>query len=384
MMRLVLVFLLFLPVSSHAQETCRPAPDALVSYNACAGGDRLSLALVGDVLLHRALQWRGYARGFSTIWGAAAPLFHGADMAIANFEGPVAPGIAQNGRQVADPGPVLDERVYSGYPRFNYHPVAARELAEAGIDLVTTANNHALDRGVAGVAATMDTLDAIGLPFTGTIRAGAPRDFARRFRTRLGVLAFIGCSYDTNGIRDPHRQVLLCFRDRDELLALVRAEVSRPGVAGVVVLPHWGQEYSHSPDARQRALARDLVAAGALMVVGAHPHVVQPIEAIEGPRGRALVAYSTGNFVAAQVSLPRATGIALWADLCRAPQGGVVVAGAGVVPTQMMFGRDPVLRVPATDAGRALIARLIPGHDLSESLRCSRSRALTDPQRDER
>ncbi|KPQ07192.1 MAG: poly-gamma-glutamate synthesis protein (capsule biosynthesis protein) [Rhodobacteraceae bacterium HLUCCA12] len=359
-----------------AQERCRPAPEALTVLNPCEGDARLSVMAVGDVLLHRALQWRGYAHGFDTIWGAARPYFQGADLVVANLEGPTAPGLARGGRRVADPGAVLDDVVYTGYPQFNYHPSVIDDLRAAGVSLVTTANNHALDRGSAGVTATIAELDRRGMAHTGTIAAGAPRDFATRIDTALGTLAFIGCSYDTNGIADPHRQVLLCHRGRDELLALVRAETARG--AGVIVLPHWGQEYSHQPTQAQRALARDLVAAGSIAVIGTHPHVVQPFALHDGPGGQALVAYSTGNFVSAQVSLPRATGIGVWAEICTGPGGGPRLAGAGYLPLRMDFaGAGPVLRFPGADAtgpdaqARALAARIIPGFDLAEDVDCA-------------
>lgn len=367
-----------LAAPAGAQESCRPVPEALVALNTCEGGARVSLMAVGDVLLHQPLQWRGYARGFATIWGAAEPYFRAADLVVANLEGPTAPGLLRSGQRVADPGPVFDDAVYSEYPLFNYHPSVIDALREAGVSLVTTANNHALDRGPAGLGATITELERRGMPFTGTIRPGAPRDFATRMRTPLGEVAFIGCSYDTNGINDPQRQVLLCHAERAELLALVRAGVARG--AGVVVLPHWGQEYSHVPSRTQRDLARDLVASGAMAVIGTHPHVVQPFEVIEGPAGRALVAYSTGNFVSAQVELPRATGIAVWAEMC-STGGTMRLAGAGYLPLQMDFaGTDPVLTFPRPGAGgtggrgRALLGEVIAGFDASSGVHCLQRR----------
>lgn len=382
--------MLFAVSAARGQEICRPPSQALPVYNACGDGRRVSLLAVGDVLLHRALQWRGYARGFDTIWGAALPYFRAADLVVANLEGPTAPGFLRQGRRAPDPGPVFDDQVYSEYPLFNYHPVVIDALREAGVSLVTTANNHALDRGAAGLNATMDELDRRAMPFTGTIRPGAPRDFARQLPTTLGRLAFVGCTYGTNGINDPQRQVLLCHENRAELLALVRAQAARRDVAGVVVLPHWGQEYSHQPTRAQRALARDLVAAGAIAVIGTHPHVVQPFEALDGPAGRALVAYSTGNFVSAQVALARSTGIALWLEFCASGQG-MQLSGAGYLPLQMAFtGSGPELTFPGPQArgnagaGRALLERIIPGHDVSAAVSCAprgrAARTLPEPQ----
>lgn len=360
---------------------CRPAAEALVPLNPCAGRDRISLAVVGDALLHSPIQRRGYARGWADVWGAAIPYFRAADIAIANLEGPTAPGFRRGGRQGRDPGPVFDNVVYQGYPLFNYHPSVIDGLREAGISLVTLANNHALDRASPGLNTTMDELDARGMPFTGTIRPGAPRDFFLRVRTRMGVISFIACTYSTNGIPDPHRQVLMCFQNRDELLAMVGTEAARPGVGGVIVLPHWGTEYSHRPEARQRALGRDLIAAGAMAVIGTHPHVVQPFETFPGPMGTGLVVHSTGNFVSNQRGLARATGIMAWAEICRPAQGaGLALAGAGWLPLQMVSDRHGrVLTFPGPDArgegaqGRALVERVIPGHDVSGAVSCARA-----------
>ena len=360
--------------AARADQICRPA--ALPPLNPCLDDDRISLVAVGDVLLHRALQRRAAAQGYLSLWQAAAPWFLGADIAIANLETPTAPCFVRGGRQVGDPGLVFDDRVYQGYPLFNAHPAAIDALRAAGVSVVTTANNHALDRGPAGLDATLEELARRGMHQTGTIRRGAPRDFVLRIRSRMGVLSLIGCSYSTNGIPDPQRQVLMCHEDRDELLGLVGHEASRPRSAGVIVLPHWGIEYSHSPARRDRDLARDLVAAGAIAVIGTHPHVVQPWEVIPGAAGDALVAYSTGNFVSAQRSLPRATGQMVVAELCRGP-AGVVLAGAGWVPVLMVADRHGLtLMLPEPGArgvpgqARALVERLVPGRDVSLAAAC--------------
>ena len=381
-MRLLpLAFTLLLASAAQAQQVC--APRALAQVNACQGSARVSLAVVGDVLLHRALQSRGYGRGFASIWGAAIPLLSAADLAIANLEGPTAAGFSMNGRQIQDPGPVLDGTVYSGYPRFNYHPVVINDLRAAGVDVVTTANNHALDRGPRGLDATLAALDAARMSHVGAVPGGAPRFSPLRLRTRVGALSLIACTFSTNGTADPQAQVPRCYRDRAQLLRLVRQEAARG--AGVLVLPHWGQEYVLSPNARQRRLARDLVAAGAMAVIGTHPHVPQPWEMISGPAGTVPIIYSTGNFVAAQPPLERATSVLAWLELCSGPVAPRV-AGAGFVPLQMEFeGADPSLTLPRPGmgpraaAGHALLVRMIPGYDLTAMTQCRHSRPATAP-----
>lgn len=305
--------------------------------NVCTGPERASLAFVGDVLLHGQLQDYGYRVGFHSVWSQAEPYLKAADLALANLEGAVAPGLTASGRAVADPGPVWGSAVYTEYPRFNYHPVALRDLAAAGVDLVTTANNHALDRGPRGADLTLGRARAAGLATVGSIAQGAPRRFATRRPSPAGALSFVACSFGTNGIADPGRQVLLCYEDRAELLALVRAEAADPAVAGVIVLPHWGTEYSSAPDAAQRRLARDLVAAGATAVVGTHPHAVQPFAALAGPGGRVPVVYSTGNFVAVQDEMPSKVGAMALIELCPGASGRLVAERAGWIAMQMTF-----------------------------------------------
>jgi len=381
MNKLALLIGMFWASAAPAQQVC--ARWTMPEINACSDQTRLSLAIVGDVLLHRPLQWRGYARGFETIWGAAIPYLSAADIAIANLEGPTAAGYLPGGRQMADPGPVLDDAVYSGYPSFNYHPVVVEALREAGVDIVTTANNHALDRGSAGLDATLAALGASDMQSVGAVRSGQTRFAPLRVRSHIGALSFISCTFGTNGIVDRSQQVPLCYEDRAQILQLVEDEVQRG--AGVLVLPHWGREYELQPDAQQRRFARDLVEAGALAIVGTHPHVPQPWDIMQGPSGEVPIIFSTGNFVAAQPPIERATSILAWLELC-SNANGPRVTGAGYVPLQMEFdGNDPSLTVPRpgmgarAEAGLALLARLIPGRDLTALTECRQSRRSTVP-----
>jgi len=313
---------------------CRATPVfEAAPLNACAPGPRVSLAIVGDVLLHWQLQQLGYARDFRHVWAQAAPFIEGADIAIANLEGPVAPGLTRAGAKLRDPGPVWGSDVYTGFPTFNYHPKILADLKAGGFDLVTTANNHSMDRGARGADLTLAELSRAGLPSVGMIRGGAARDFVLRRQTAAGTLSFIACSFSTNGLPDPERQVLMCYRDKAELLSMVRREVADPKVAGVIVLPHWGVEYSNSPNAQQRALAQDLVGAGATAVVGTHPHVAQPFQVVAGPQGATPVLYSTGNFIAVQDHM----GAMALLDLCPGPDGRLVTHQAGWIAMQMRF-----------------------------------------------
>jgi len=381
-------------LSGPAQGADAPNCRAEISHtappiSACVGSTRVRIAAVGDVLLHRPLQRRGYSAtdGFKGIWRAAEPIFRAADIAYANLEGPVAPGITRGFNQTADPGPVFDNRVYTSYPMFNYHPRVIGDLKAMGVTLVSTANNHAMDRGSRGADLTIQALKQQGMPFMGTIPAGAPRNFVTFTKTKLGPIAWIACSFSTNGISDTKKQVLHCYKDRAELLGLISAAAARSDIAGVIVTPHWGYEYQHSPNGNQKALARDMVAAGATAVIGTHPHVVQPWEFPKRADGsQALVIYSTGNFVSGQVRLPRRTGALAWVELCRPPpsrdlaramKSRLAVSQAGWIPVLMVrtaAGPELMLAGPeskglAADAYK-LLTRYLPKNRISAKIMC--------------
>jgi len=382
----IITAFLGLASASFAEQLCRAHIQTISQpLNTCLGAERVKIAAVGDVLLHRPLQQRGYsdADGFYAIWAQAAPIFKAADIAYANLEGPVAPGIAKGGREVTDPGAVFDDRVYSSFPMFNYHTRVLGDLKRAGIDIVSTANNHALDRGPIGADRTIDQLRAARLPFTGTIKTGELRAFTTYTDTKLGRLAWIACSYSTNGLPDPNAQMLMCFEDRAEVLSLVTQAAKRSDVAGVIVTPHWGYEYNHSPNKRQKTLAADLMAAGASAVIGTHPHVIQPWEALPSTGDhKGLAIYSTGNFVSGQVKPARRIGTIAWVEMCRPMPSqdladvtgpGLVIASSGWVPVRMeRTNAGPKLAVGETAGNEALKLheRYLPQNGISTSVQC--------------
>ena len=323
-----------------------------------AGGPEptVTVAAVGDVLLHDAVQRFAATRrdGFESLFHPIADLIRGADIAFANLEGPAAAGITKTGRTTAAPAQLWDGWVYSGYPMFNYHPSIVRALGEAGFDVLLTANNHALDRYAIGADRTIEAIESAGLKFTGTRRRGASErpwhtvtETVRGGRTRR--IAWLGCTYGTNGLPDRHGQVLLCYRDRERVLGTVAALARRDDIDAVFLAPHWGAEYRHEPDPQQRALAVAAIEAGATAVIGTHPHVVQPVEKIVASDGReGLVAYSLGNFVSNQISLARRSAPILLLGLTPDRRGKLRLAAFGWIPIRVR-NRNGRMQVEATD-----------------------------------
>jgi poly-gamma-glutamate capsule biosynthesis protein CapA/YwtB (metallophosphatase superfamily) len=220
---------------------------------------------------------------FRPMLAGIRPAVSGADVAICHMETPVAPA----------GGP------FSSYPSFSVPPQIAPALAATGYDACTTASNHTYDRGADGVTRTLDALDAAGLRHAGSART--PQEAATT--TLLDVdgvrLALLSYTFGFNGIPAPDGQT---WRSNpvDEHRILADAALARRRAADVVVVAlHWGDEYDHTPNGQQQALAPRLIRSPEIdLLLGHHAHVVQPIEAI----GDEWVVYGMGNLVSNQGS----------------------------------------------------------------------------------
>lgn len=312
---------------------CTPVADT--ATRVCGRAD---LAFAGDVLLHQLIQSEAAARpeGFALALAPIAPALSAAHVTLVNLEGPVARDIGPSNREEADPGVRFDNRIYSGFPRFNYHPSIAAALNGAGVDVVQTANNHALDRGPLGVDRTLEALAQAGLQSTGTVPQAAQRPWHAIRSVSGHRIAFLACTFSSNGLSDPRRQALGCYGNEPSIPNLVQSLSEQSDIDGVVLLPHWGTEYSAVPNARQRRLAQAAADAGVIAIVGAHPHVLQPLEMLRASDGRAVpVAYSLGNLISSQWRLEQRTGAILYLDLGRDAGGRLIAGSPRLMPTRV-------------------------------------------------
>jgi poly-gamma-glutamate synthesis protein (capsule biosynthesis protein) len=325
----------------------------------------ITVAAVGDFLLHGPLQRFAAQqdKGMQAVMAPVEDLIQGADLALANLEGPAAENlVGLSGQEVPTPPSRYDGRAYGGYPMFNYHPSVVSDLKATGFDLLQTANNHSVDRGSKGVDKTLDALEAAKMPGTGTRRADAKReghDWSGRFTVRRGKDAYqfavVACTYGTNGLPDPKSQVLLCYDQREELLDQVRTLSADKDIAAVIVMPHWGNEYQPQPDGAQTTLAQELADAGAAAVIGSHPHVVQPDTVLTAKDGRGVpVAYSLGNFVSRQIGLPKLTSVIYLLGFTPAKGGKLAATLTGWIGLRMqtgaVFSIDPLDRLSEAEA----------------------------------
>lgn len=240
-----------------------------------AGEPRLSLAAVGDVGIVGSARARAAAEGGDAPFAALAPLVRAADLAFANLEFPV-----------GESAWVRDGR--SG--EFFHDAGVPAALVRAGFRVVSLANNHMMDCGERGLARTLDACRAAGLATAGAgpdlAAARAPAVLEANGR-RVVVLAYAVASRDAAGPGRPGVAPLEA--------ALVAEDVARwrPQADVLVVSAHWGSMYVDYPPPRVTEMARAIAAAGADVVLGHHPHVLQGAERT----GRTLVAYSLGDAV---------------------------------------------------------------------------------------
>jgi poly-gamma-glutamate synthesis protein (capsule biosynthesis protein) len=281
------------PAPGVAAGTGRTAADpaglAGGQGHAAAAPDGITLAFAGDVNFDGRT-----ARLLSdpaTAFGPIAAVLRSADFAALNLETAVTGG--------GTPQP----KTY----HFRAPPAAFTALRDAGVDLVTIANNHVLDYGPAGLADTLAAASAARFPYVG-IGVNAAAAWAPYVTTIKGVkIAVIGVSQVTelasSWVATPGRAGEANAIDLRRTLAAVRA--ARQLAAVVIVFMHWGTEGQACPDPAQLSLAPQLAAAGASIIIGAHAHMLQG----SGWLGRTFVAYGMGNFLWWQRSYSTATGV---------------------------------------------------------------------------
>lgn len=308
-----------------------------LSFSSSCSKETVFISFVGDILVHDAI-YKSIVQGsqkFSQAWKRTDSLIQKADFSVGNLEGPAAMGVDRNGRDQGDIGFKYDLDVYSGTNfSFNYHPRILTDLKKSGYGLLTVANNHSLDRGALGIDKTLDAAREINLPTVGTRRSDERNgDFHKIVSIKGAKVAFIGCTEMTNGRPDRKEQLLWCYRDANKIVDTIKELSSRSDIDAVIVLPHWGVEYSPSPDSQQKAHARRFLDAGASAIVGSHPHVLQPWEKYVTKDGReTVIMYSLGNFLAWQAGIEKKTSAVTYLALTPS-SGKAKVAGVAYTTT---------------------------------------------------
>jgi poly-gamma-glutamate synthesis protein (capsule biosynthesis protein) len=282
----------------------------------------IRIAAAGDVMLQRRCNRSARQRsqgddnnfGYDELFPGLSKALAGADAALANIEFPV----------FEKPQPERDMVFYGTTP-------ALRALKKAGFTILTAANNHSYDHGPVSPASTALECKATGSICLGVGETGEEAERPYIVKIKGARLAFIGYTtlMNSNFNRSRPDAPRVNGKDLQKLVEEVKAAAAQSD--GVVVMIHWGQEYRAAPLKWQYSQARELIEAGAVLIIGHHPHVLERVEPITAPNGRrALVAYSLGNFLTNQgrSSLASTTrlGAILTAELQKTPLGVEVVS----------------------------------------------------------
>jgi poly-gamma-glutamate capsule biosynthesis protein CapA/YwtB (metallophosphatase superfamily) len=293
---------------------------------AAAQPRRINVTVVmnGDLLWHNTLWYgakedaRRHGKGgydFAPLLAGMKPVISSADLAICHEEVPLArPG-----------GP------YRNYPVFAAPPQVVRAISATGYDVCTTASNHAVDQGFAGLKRTLDDLDRAKIGHAGTARSKAESERPAIFTTRQGVkIAIIAATFSLNGIPMPAGKAWAVHRMSASGLLRQAHRARAAGADIVLAAVHVGTEYSTSENPQQVKLARALTASPDVdLVYMHHPHVVQPWTTMN----KKWVLYGVGNTVAQQESPRTYEGATGRFTFTRVDDGRFTVAKAEFIPT---------------------------------------------------
>jgi len=285
--------------------------DKIVSEN------KISLLFIGDIMGHddqieSAEDTVTKTYNYDEVFRYVKPVISEASVAIANFE------------------VTLAGRPYSGYPRFSSPAELAVACSKAGIDYLVTANNHAADRKKKGIISTINKLDSLGIPHTGTFLNSTDRDSLNPLMIKKeGIsIALLNYTYGINGKNTPEPAVVNIL-DKD----LITNDVNKAKDKNadiIILFCHWGTEYETAPSKHQTDMAEHLFSIGADIIIGSHPHVIQKMEwaknAITGKSG--ILAYSLGNFVSNQRKPKTDGGVMVRIELTR-KSDTIIISDAG-------------------------------------------------------
>jgi len=250
--------------------------------------DKMSLLFIGDIMGHDEQIWSAENRetrtySYDTVFSYVRPLISEAGIAIANFEVTLA-------------GPP-----YKGYPQFSSPAALAVACRNAGIDYLVTANNHAADRGKTGITGTINRLDSLGIPHTGTFLSQESKEALQPLMIRKDglSLALLNYTYGTNGNAVPE-PVIVNILDKESVTRdIEKAKSLNPDM--LILFLHWGTEYDTVQTPEQSELAAYFFSKGVDLIIGSHPHVLQKmIWYRDGSAMNKAVVYSLGNFISNQ------------------------------------------------------------------------------------
>lgn len=280
----------------------------------------LKIIFAGDLMGHvtqinaakREAKGKGY--NYEPFFKHLKPYFSGADIAVINLEHTLA----------GEP--------YSGYPQFSSPDESIFAIKDAGFNIIATANNHSLDRGKQGLERTLSVLDSIKIKYLGMYRDSAElKNKYPLFIEQNGIkIALLNYTYGTNMLVEEYPNVVNRIDTAKIAADIKKAKLGFPDF--IIALMHWGVEYENVQNEEQEELAKFLAWKGVNLIIGSHPHVVQPFAQIFNPNTRDSipVIYSLGNFFSNQRD--RYTNGGIIFEVTLEKQKNVEITDYGYVP----------------------------------------------------
>ncbi len=338
MCALALLLCALLPLAGWAEEAADPtAPPTQPLRSA-------RIRAVGDVMAHdhqlKIAKRKDDSYDFHPQLSLIADALGNADYTIANLETTIGKCRGQG---------------YSGYPSFNSPRALLDALKDAGVDFLTLANNHMLDRRLEGVLNTVGYVEAYGFDY-----GGANRSLEEKARPVIAEVNGIRIGFICETRYTNSQENYLKPEDREYAINYLRAgefqedlqRLKDENVDVIIAIPHWGEEYMRKPDQKTQQIARAMIAMGVDVILGSHPHVAQPIQmlTVQGEDGRertGLVAYSMGNFLSNQNWRYANASLMLDFTLQEKQGGGFQVKNVGVIPLYIWNTQKMVCTVSA-------------------------------------
>ena len=288
-----------------------------------------TLTAIGDIMCHNTQYLDAYndetgEYDFSYVFDDISLYTKTADICVGNLETTFA------GEDVG----------YSSYPTFNTPDSLAYELKDIGVDVLSTAGNHALDKGFNGLSRTIDILNDADISHLGTYKSKEEQDKTLIKYVKGIKIAFVNFTYGTNGIPIPSDKPY-CVNLIDENLMkeqIDRAKEEEPDI--IIACMHWGTEYKTTPSSTQEQLADFLFKNGVDIILGTHPHVLEPMKKRtvtldDGSTKDGFVIYSLGNFIADQNAEYTRDSIILNIDITKHADGKVTIDNYEYIPIYM-------------------------------------------------
>ncbi|NLV88654.1 MAG: CapA family protein [Tissierellia bacterium] len=268
-------------VESEGETIEEPIEEAKIS--------NIKILAVGDIMFHSPQYNAAFNKeineyDFTSVFKYVKKYIESVDLAIGNLETVIA------GEEVG----------YSGYPRFNTPEAALFAIKEAGFDILSTANNHSLDQGKAGLINTIDNIHKYGMKNIGTYKEENTILVEEINEIKIGFLSY---TYGLNGmdytLTEEELDYMVNLIDEDKIKSHIE-DAKDMELDLIVVFIHWGNEYQREPSPYQMELGEKIIEWGADIILGSHPHVVQKSQIINKDGKDKFIIYSMGNFLSNQ------------------------------------------------------------------------------------